>query len=152
SAWYARYRDHTGIVQERSTECRDEAAARQVLARWERESERIRAGYATPGEEQMARQQDLPLTDHFEAYDRSLMAGDVTEIHRTYTARYLRRLAAECNFARLQDLQREALERWLAARAGEGMAAKTRNIYRGALVAFCNWAVEHNRLAVNPFL
>src|SRR3954468_10565869 len=51
----------------------------------------------------------------------------------------------------LADLERDALERWLAAQAGEGIAAKTRNIYRGALVAFCNWAVEHNRLTSNPF-
>jgi hypothetical protein len=152
AAWYARYRDHDGTVVERSTDCRDEAAARQVLAKWERDAERIRAGYATPGEEQMARQQETPLATHFEAYDRSLIAADVTEIHRSYTGRYLRRLADECGFTRLQDLQREALERWLAARASEGMAAKTRNIYRGALVAFCNWAVEHNRLAANPFL
>jgi hypothetical protein len=43
-AWYARYRDHAGLVVEQSRECHDEAAARQVLARWEREAERIRAG------------------------------------------------------------------------------------------------------------
>src|SRR5689334_7450280 len=47
ACWYARYRDHAGLVVDRSTECHDEAAARQVLARWEREAERIKAGYAT---------------------------------------------------------------------------------------------------------
>ncbi len=30
------------------------------------------------------------------------------------------------------------------------MGAKTRNLYRGALVAFCNWCIVTNRLAVNP--
>jgi integrase len=62
-----------------------------------------------------------------------------------------RRLADECAFARLADLRRDALERWLAARTDEGMAAKTRNIYRGALVNFCNWCVANDRLASNPF-
>jgi integrase len=32
------------------------------------------------------------------------------------------------------------------------MGAKTRNNYRGAMVNFCNWAVENKSLAVNPFL
>jgi integrase len=150
-AWYGRYRDHAGLIVEGSTGCRDEQAARQVLARWERDAERIKAGYATPAEKEMSGHQFSAIEDHFRAYDRSLMAGGASDIHRSYTARYLRRLAEECGFSRLADLQREALERWLAARAGEGMGAKTRNIYRGAVVAFCNWAVEHNRLTSNPF-
>jgi integrase len=106
----------------------------------------------SPAEQTMTRHQADPLTEHFAAYDLFLQAGGVTAIHRSYTARYLKRLATECRFDRLADLDREALERWLAARAAEGMAAKTRNIYRGALVAFANWAVEHNRLAANPFV
>src|SRR4051794_20730892 len=55
--WYARYRDHAGKTVERSTGCRDESAARQVLARWEREAERVRAGILSPDEEQMSRHQ-----------------------------------------------------------------------------------------------
>jgi hypothetical protein len=51
-----------------------------------------------------------PIEEHFAAYDRSLQASGASEIHRSYTGRYLRRLAAECGFTRLADLQREALE------------------------------------------
>jgi hypothetical protein len=92
AAWYARFRDHAGLVVEHSTDCRDEAAARLILAKGERDAERIKAGYATPGEEQMARQLETPLADDFEAYDRSLVAGDVTEIHRTLPASAGRRM------------------------------------------------------------
>ena len=31
------------------------------------------------------------------------------------------------------------------------MGARTRNTYRAAAVAFCNWCVETGRLLVNPF-
>jgi len=31
-----------------------------------------------------------------------------------------------------------------------GMGARTRNVYRAAIVAFCNWCVETDRLAANP--
>ena len=75
----------------------------------------------------------------------------MTKIHREDTGRYLHRLAADCAFGTLADLHREALERWLARRTADGMSARTRNAYRNALVAFCNWCVETNRLAVNPF-
>src|SRR5262245_59539220 len=150
-AWYGRYRDHAGLIVEASTECRDEQAARQVLARWERDAERIKAGYATPAEKERSGHQCSPIGEHFDAYDRSLQASGRSQIHRRYTRRYLDRLAEERAFTRLVDLRRESLERWLAAQADEGIAAKTRNIYRGALVAFCNWAVEHDRLTSNPF-
>ena len=40
----ARYRDHVGKLIERTTGCRDETAARQTLARREREAEKVRAG------------------------------------------------------------------------------------------------------------
>src|SRR5215211_4644126 len=40
----AKYRDHAGKVVTRPTGCRDEQAARQMLAKWEREVEQIRAG------------------------------------------------------------------------------------------------------------
>src|SRR5262249_46324252 len=76
---------------------------------------------------------------------------DVTRIHREDTGRYLSRLAGECAFRTLADLRREALERWLAGRAVEGMSARTRNAYRNALVSFCNWCVATDRLATNPF-
>ena len=32
----------------------------------------------------------------------------------------------------------------------DGMGARTRNTYRAAIVAFCNWCVETDRLAANP--
>jgi hypothetical protein len=31
------------------------------------------------------------------------------------------------------------------------MSARTRNAYRNALVSFCNWSGETDRLAANPF-
>src|SRR5215211_4924985 len=42
--FYARYRDHTGHTVERSTGCRDETNARQIIAKWEKEAEQITAG------------------------------------------------------------------------------------------------------------
>src|SRR5262249_10294800 len=105
----------------------------------------------TAAEAAIGDHQAAPLAKHFAAFDEHHQAKGVTKIHREDTGRYLNRLAADCAFRTLADLRREALERWLAMRAAEGMSARTRNAYRNALVSFCNWAVETNRLAVNPF-
>src|SRR5262249_2380699 len=39
----------------------------------------------------------------------------------------------------------------LVARTRERMSARSRNAHRDALVAFCNWCVDSDRLPANPF-
>jgi integrase len=149
--YIAKWRDGAGNVREQSTGCRDEQAARRVLADLRRKAELVKSGVVTSAEDRIGRHQGAPLAEHFDAFEEHLRAKDTSAIHQSYTRRYLDRLAAECSFGTLADLHREALERWLAARAGEGAGAKTRNLYRGALVSFCNWCVATSRLARNPF-
>ncbi len=149
--YIAKWRDGAGVVREKATRCRDETAARQVLADFERRAELILANVMTGAEAAIGDHQASPLAKHFDAYDEHHQAQGVTKIHREDTGRYLRRLAAECSFGTLADLRREALERWLARRTADGMSARARNAYRKAIVSFCNWCVETDRLAVNPF-
>jgi integrase len=151
SRYVAKYRDGAGVVQVVPTGCRDEQAARSVLGDLERRAELVRAGVMSAAESAVADHQATPLTGHLDAFDEHHRAKGVTKIHREDTGRYLRRLAADCAFGTLADLRREALERWLALRTADGMSARTRNAYRNALVSFCNWCVETNRLALNPF-
>jgi integrase len=151
--YVAKYRDGADVVQVVPTGCRDETAARRVLADLERKAELIRSGVLSAAEAAIGERRVSPLGEHLDAFDAHLRAKEVTRIHREDTGRYLRRLAADCSFATLADLRREVLERWLADRAAEGMSARTRNAYRNALVSFCNWCADPtlNRLAVNPF-
>jgi integrase len=149
--YVAKYRDGAGVVQEVSTGCRDEQAARQVLADLERRAELVRAGVLTSAEDRIAQHQATPIAEHFAAFDQHLTAKGDSDLHRSCLAQRLHRLAAECAFGTLADLHREGLERWLAARSAEGMAARTRNHYRDALVTFGNWCVVTNRLPTNPF-
>src|SRR5262245_7975684 len=149
--WYAKYRDGAGVVRVVPTGCRDETAARRVLADLERKAELVRSGVMTTAEAVIGGHQTTPLAEHFATFDQYLRAKGDSAIHRSYTGRYFRRPAAECSFATLADLRREALERWLAARGDEGVAAKARNHYRNALVTFCNWCVATDRLTANPF-
>jgi integrase len=143
----AKFRDHTGKVVTRPTGCRDEQAARQLLTKWEREVEQIKAGTLDRKALYAARQAAAPLEDHLSAYERSLVAAEVCDVYRANALRAVRRVAADCKFLTPADLDREAVGNWLAARIGEGMSARSRNYYRESLIAFANWCVQSGRLA-----
>jgi integrase len=147
----AKYRDGAGVVQVVPTGCRDETAARQVLADLERRAELVRSNVMTAAEATTADHQDTAFNDHVDAYLAYLDVKGACPEHRSERKRQLRRLAAECAFATLADLRREALERWLNAQTRAGMGARTRNSYLCSALAFCNWCVETTRLISNPF-
>jgi integrase len=149
--YFAKYRDGSGIVRTVPTGCRDETAARSILADLERRAELVKANVITVNEDQIADHQIIVLNKHFDAYENFLKSKGVTKVHRENTRRFLDRLATECAFRRLIDLKREAMEKWLAQMSSDYMSARSRNGYQGAMVSFCNWCVENKRLAVNPF-
>src|SRR5262249_41718309 len=66
--YIAKYRDGAGIVQEVPTGCRDETAARGVLAELERRAELVKAKVMTVAEDSIADHQPTHLAEHFDAY------------------------------------------------------------------------------------
>lgn len=134
----AKDRDGSGIVVETPTGCRTEDAARQVLADLERKAERVRAGLLTPGEARTAEHVSKPIGEPGTAYRDAMKARGVVPMRRANTRRHVERLAVDCSFARLADLKREALERWLSREEREGRSARSRNAHHTTLVSFCN--------------
>ena len=94
STYFARYRDGNGIVVEVPTGCRDETAARQVLADLERRAERVRAGLLTPAEDRIAEHLATPIGEHVAAYIESMKPRGVVAMHRDNTRRHLDRFVA----------------------------------------------------------
>ena len=147
----AKYRDGSGVVREKATGCRDETAARQVLLELEKRADKVRAGYRTVAEDAVIDHQGTPLADHVDAYLVHLEAGGTTPEHRGNVERCLKRIADNCRFSMLGDLSQDAFERWLVQMTNKGMGARTRNLYRASLLAFCNWCITTDRLTGNPF-
>src|SRR5262249_36352677 len=137
--WFAKYRDGSGVVRVVPTGCRDETAARQVLAELERKAELVRSNGMTAAEAAVGQHQAKPLEGHFRAYLAYLEAKGACEEHRSERGRQLRRIAEGCGFRRLADLERTKLETWLTLQARNGMSARTRNSYLTSALAFCNW-------------
>jgi integrase len=148
----AKYRNGAGIVCKVATGCRDEAAARSILGKLERRAELVRGEVLTSAEDAVIDHQATPLADHIAAFvDHQKAKGISRRVKDTLSQ--LRRVAADCGFRRLADLDATALERWLLGQAANGMSAGTRNQYRGAWVGFCNWCMKTRppRLLTNPF-
>jgi integrase len=151
--YVAKYRDGGGVVRVEPTGCRDETAARQVLADLERRVELVRSNVLTAAEAALADHQGTPLLDHIRQYVEHLEAAGCSTEHVANVNRQLRRFAEECRFVRLGDLDRNTFERWLNEQTKAGMGARTRNSYLVAAIAFANWCSvpTNGRLPSNPF-
>ncbi len=150
SKYYAKYRDGENIIRTVATGCKDETAARSVLADLERQAERVRSKVITAAEAAISKSADTPLSSHFDAYLTSLEANGRALRHRQNVRTALDRIAADCGFKTLADIGRDAFESWLVQREAKDMSARTRNLHRSAIVAFCNWCMKSKRLTSNP--
>jgi len=151
ATYYARYRDGRGRMCDIATGCRDETAARAVLADLVRRSELVKARVITPTEDAVADHQATGLLEHMEAWLAHINAKGVTPGRVKTNRQRFTQVAEDCDFVRLTDMDGVDLERWMVDKAADGMSAGARNGYREACVAFANWAVRSRRLGENPF-
>lgn len=153
--YVAQYRDANGQVIIESTGCRDEQAAKYVLAEFIKRSEHIRAGLLSAQQCRTADHARTSLEDHVDAFLEHLQAKTirgkrVSQAHRNNVERQLETLVTDCKYRKLQDITRDSMERWMNRAERDGMGARTRNTYRAAIISFCNWCVETDRMAANP--
>jgi hypothetical protein len=152
--WLAKFRDGGGIIREVSTGCKDETAARAVLAELEKRAELVKSRVLTPEQDNVANQQDVPVLEHVEAFvnRRTKRAPNgVTLVGPKNSRARLTRLANECGFRVLSDLRSDALDRWMREQLAGTMSPANINEFRNELVIFANWCVRNRRLLVNPF-
>jgi len=145
--WTAKYRDASGVC-EVSTGCRDETAARKVLADLQRRAELVKVGLMSANEASAADHLHAPIATHINDYLRSLDGVNAT--HFANVTRHLNRVFTGCAFATLNDLDRTTLVAWLDS---QGLGARTRNMHLAAASAFCNWLAhpDRKRIMENPF-
>ena len=153
--WMARYRDGEGRRREVSTGCRGKASARQVLSDLVKRSEHVKAGIITLQQARTSDHACVPVLQHVEVYMEHLKAKTVrgrrvSEKHRYNVRLKLERLVEECGCSLLRHITRDSMEKWMNCAEANGMGARTRNTYRSAIMAFCNWCAETDRLAANP--
>jgi integrase len=151
--YFAKYRDGSGRLRVVTTGCRDKKAAQARLADLEQRAERVRAGVLTAAEAAIATERDRPLAEHIDDYLAHLEAAGCCREHRANVRRQLTRIAEECQFRRLADLDRHRFEQWLLQKSAAGMSARTRNCQAIVASAFSNWCSHEavRRMCGNPF-
>ncbi len=70
--YWAKYRDHNGIVKRRSTGCRDKQCPDNILKDWIHEDERVESKLTTPGEIDAKQHAQRPITEHRKDYIEAL--------------------------------------------------------------------------------
>ncbi len=153
--FFADYRDGNGHLRRVATGCKDETAARAILAGLEKRAEKVRSGIITTAENAMADHQHTALAEHLAEFIATMQAGGRSASHVTGTERLIQRVIDELTLRRLSDIQAAKVERWLGQQTlaqsnKPAMGARTRNSYLIALRSFCNWCVERDRLPFNP--
>ena len=113
----AKYRDGSGIVREAATGCRDETAARAVLADLEKRAELVKAKVMTAEQDAVADHQDALLSEHFAAYIAHLRARGNSPRRIGMVRRRLERVAVDLEMTRLGDLRASKLEAWACGSA-----------------------------------
>jgi len=151
--YYAKYRDGTGTERVVSTGCRDKQTAQAKLADLEQTAERVRVGVLTAAEAAVSAERERLLSEHIDDYLAHLEASGCCKEHRANVRRQLNRIADECQFRRLADLDKHRFEKWLLQKTAAGMSARTRNCQVIVASAFCNWCSGDavRRLTGNPF-
>jgi integrase len=153
--YIAQYRDADGQMIYESTGCRDELSAKHVLAELVKRVEHVKAGIISTQQCRTADHAKLSLDEHINAYLEHLQAKTVrgkrvSIDHRINVQRQLEKLIDDCKFRKLIDITRDSMEKWMNCSEANGMGARTRNTYRAAIIAFCNWCVETDRMTANP--
>jgi hypothetical protein len=113
--YLAQYRDADGQMVIESTNCRDEQAARHVLAELVKRVEHVKAGIISTQQCRTADHAKLLLQEHINTYLEHLQAKTVrgkrvSVDHRINVQRQLEKLIDDCKFRRLIDITRDAME------------------------------------------
>jgi len=163
--WYIRYTDASGRMKRKSTGCRDRRAAEKMLADALAKVDKVKAGILSHTEMAAAGHLDTPIGKHTKDYLKHLAAKtvrgrQVSATHVKNVREKLARIIRECRFRSLKDIDRQEVHRWMNRTAqmprdpgdagSQPLAARTINMHRAAMVAFCNWCVTERRLTANP--
>ena len=130
------------------TAYRDKDASRALLVERERAVARGELGLTDP----YAAFRKMPLTDHLDAFRKSILAGGATEKYATKVHNRLKRVF-EATGARLaKDLTAHNVERFVLHLRDKNTAPATINHHIDAVREFAKWGVKRDRWARDPLV
>jgi len=148
--WIARWYDHNGKRNEKSTRTTDKTAAERILRKHVADAALRREGVINPDDDRYASESKRPLAEHVADFEKHLK-GKSSERHTVVTMARINRIIGVAGFAALRQVTPDAVERALAAiRTDDDLSATTRNYYLTAFKMLCNWLVKQKRISSSP--
>lgn len=142
--YFAKFRNHKGVVEVATTGMTDKTAAEQVVAGWLKRVEQLKSGVLSESQLITAEASQDPVSIHVDAYIAS-MGATITPSHKRDTKRRILFLLEEINARRIADATRIAVEKWVSKQVENGRAFTTINHHVFSLKAFMKWCVRTNR-------
>jgi site-specific recombinase XerD len=144
------YYDHEGTRQF-AKGFTDKALTEQLAAKLENEVLLRKRGMIDPAQERLLAIKQSPITEHLDAFDRSM--ANNTPKHRKLTMTRVTRVIEGCGFLTLAEMDGEKAVDWLNEfREEEDIGARTYNHYLQAADAFGKWLATTKRLPGNPLV
>jgi integrase len=139
--WYIDYFDEHG---QRRTKVgySDKALTERYAVKIEKRIERIKAGEPVIEEETA----NLPIKELKDQCIQDLMARGRSIAHVNNTNFFLTKFIEGCKIEKLREIKASIVNNFLATKK----SPRTKNAYRNAIYAFCEYAVKRNWLSSNP--
>ncbi len=165
-AWIAKWYDHAGHRQERSTRTNDKRAAERLLAHWATAATLRREGAIDARAEGLAAQARRPIEEHLKDFETALRAKGASDKHAELLLTRARKVMEGAKIRTWGDASASRAVEYLhelrtdrevkdeagnVAAVRRGISAQTFNFYLQAVKQFGRWMVKDRRAADNPF-
>ncbi len=147
--WYANYFDAAGVRRLRSTGTRDKRAAEQIVAAWETDIAKQKAGLADPNADRIKEQQFRPITDHLSEYIVSLRSSGTSEEHLDRIDRHCKAIKDHARWDLLRDITPESLEKFTTSLKERKLSARTIGSYITSIRGFTAWTLRTHRSVID---
>jgi site-specific recombinase XerD len=141
--WYIDYYDASG-TRRRVAISRNKKIALEALREAERKRDRIRAGL------EAICPSDVTVDEVFGPFVEFLRGEGLAPGTVRIYERKIPQFVAHIGAKRIADITLEEADRYKAERRAQGISGRTVNITLGAVRRMLDWAVERNKLAINP--
>jgi integrase/recombinase XerD len=164
--WIAKWYDHNGQRQERSTKTTDKRAADRILSTWTTAATLRREGSIDARAEALAQQARRPIGEHLADWEAALMSKGSSARHVELVTSRTRKVMEAAGFKRWSDMSASRAMEYLkelradreirdeagnVVKTQRGISSQTFNFYQQAVKQFGRWMVKDRRATDNPF-
>ena len=149
--WTAQYTDEMGTVRRVSTKTTNRSAAEKILARYEAEIDRLKAGVVTREELEKAQVKKVTFDEALEQFRTKMVAGGNTPKYINLTLQRVSHFFHATGIDSLAKLRRETAEHWIATEVQkQTLTPSSINHYLTAVKSFVKYLVDIELLPSDP--